>query len=142
MTMMEQGIQCRGIMDITGRVWRSVGAAAQTLEPAGGNVILAVLVFLPFLMGLAVYGAGRTGGGERDGRGISRTGRVLAVCAVTAQFLLMLLAAGIFYRNARLMPPRLYEPAGTALGCVIPAFTCFCCGRWEPSWACFCRRTL
>ncbi len=125
MTMMEQGIQCRGIMDITGRVWRSVGAAAQTLEPAGGNVILAVLVFLPFLMGLAVYGAGRTGGGERDGRGISRTGRVLAVCAVTAQFLLMLLAAGIFYRNARLMPPRLYEPAGTALECVIPGICGF-----------------
>lgn len=85
------------------------------------NWILAILVFLPFLMGLAVYGAGRAGEGPRDGRDISRAGRILAVGTVTAELLLVLALAGIFYGNSRIMLLHLYEDAEMALKCTIPA---------------------
>ncbi len=125
MAMMEQGIQWMGMMHMTGEAWRPAVATAPTLPSVSGNIILTILVFLPFLMGLVVYTAGRAGGRERKGRDISRTGRILAVCAVAAQLLLVLLSAGIFYSNSRGMPPHLYESAETALDCVIPGICGF-----------------
>lgn len=122
--MMEQGIQWKCMTHMSGGAWQSVGAAARMLSPASGNAILAILVFLPFLMGLVVYKAGSMGCRERDGRDISRAGRALAVCAVTVQLLLVLLLAGIFYRNFRIMPG-LYEPGEAALECVIPGICGF-----------------
>ena len=56
--MIEQGIQWRDMADMANRVF-SPGGVARTQAASGGNFSLAVLVFLPFLMGLAVYGAGR-----------------------------------------------------------------------------------
>jgi len=119
--MIEHGIQWRGMLNMADRVWKPDGAAALTQAASGGNPGLAVLVFLPFLMGLVVYGAGRAGSRERDGRGISRAGRVLAVCTVTVELLLVLLLAGVFCRNYQIMPPHLYKTTGMALECAIPA---------------------
>lgn len=82
---------------------------------------LAVLVFLPFLMGLFVYGTGRAGDKKREGRDISRIGRMLAVCTVAAELFLVLLLAGMFYWNSRIMLLHLYEDAELAMECAIPA---------------------
>ncbi len=118
--MIEQGIQWRDMADMANRVF-SPGGVARTQAASGGNFSLAVLVFLPFLMGLAVYGAGRAGGRERHGRDISRAGRILAVCTVTGELLLALLLAGVFYRDSRIMPLHLYEAAEMTLEYTIPA---------------------
>ena len=103
---------------------RAAGSAAMP-SVSGGSISLAVLVFLPFLMGLIVYGAGKTGEKEREGKGISRIGRTLAVSTVTAELLLMLLLAGLFYENSRVMLLHLYENAETALEYTIPAICGF-----------------
>lgn len=58
---------------------------------------LAVLVFLPFVMGLAVYGAGTAAARKQDGKGMGRAGHILAVSGVTAELLLVLLLAVSFY---------------------------------------------
>lgn len=118
--MIEQGIQWRDMADMANRVF-SPGGVARTQAASGGNFSLAVLVFLPFLMGLAVYGAGRAGGRERHGRDISRAGRILAVCTVTGELLLALLLAGVFYRDSRIMPLHLHEAAEMTLEYTIPA---------------------
>ena len=83
--------------------------------------VVAILVFLPFLMGLFVYGAGRAGEKKREGRGISRAGRTLAICTVAVELALMLLLAGMFYWKSRIMLLHLYEDAEMALECAIPA---------------------
>lgn len=85
------------------------------------NMSLAVLVFLPFLMGLVVYGVGTAGHKKRDGLGISRPGRILAVCAVAAELLLVLLLAAGFYGNSRIMLLHLYEETELALEYTVPA---------------------
>lgn len=78
--------------------WRDImGMAAGTVPES--NISLVILVLLPFLMGAAVYGAGRTGSQKRAGRGISRAGRLPAVCAVTAEMLLVLCLAGFYFRH-------------------------------------------
>lgn len=119
--MIEHGIHWRGMMNMASRGWGAVGAAARTQSVGGGNLSLAALVFLPFLMGVVVYGAGWAGGKERHGRGISGAGRILAVCTVTAELLLVFLLGGIFYRDSRIMLLHLYETAETTLECTIPA---------------------
>ena len=85
------------------------------------NMSLAVLVFLPFLMGLVVYGVGTAGHKKRDGLGISRPGRMLAVCAVVAELLLVLLLAAGYYGNSRIMLLHLYEETELALEYTVPA---------------------
>ena len=85
------------------------------------NMSLAVLVFLPFLMGLVVYGIGTAGHKKRDGLGISRPGRMLAVCAVVAELLLVLLLAAGYYGNSRIMLLHLYEETELALEYTVPA---------------------
>lgn len=118
--MIEHNIQWQSIVDMANRAFRPDGLA-QIQSAPGGNFSLVVLVFLPFLMGLVVYGAGRAGDRERKGRDISRDGRVLAVCTVTAELLLVLLLAGIFYWNSQIMPLHLYGAAETMLECTVPA---------------------
>lgn len=90
-----------------------------------GMIILAILVFLPFLMGFFVYGAGKAGERERQGRNISRIGRILAVGTVMTELLLVLLLAVLFYGNSRIMPLHLYEDTETALEYTIPAICGF-----------------
>lgn len=93
--------------------WYHMVSMAQGFQ-TDGSISLAVLVFLPFLMGLLVYGAGRAGD-------LSRLGRILAVGAVTVELLLMLVLAGMFYWNSRIMLLHLYENTETALEYTIPA---------------------
>ncbi len=64
---------------------------------------LAVLVLLPFVMGLVVYGAGAAAARWQGGKGIGRAGRILAVCTVTAELLIMLLLALLFYKRSQIM---------------------------------------
>ena len=119
--MIECGMQLCSVVNMVSRGWKPDGVAAQVQSTVSGNLSLAVLVFLPFLMGLVVYGTGRAGDKERDGRDISRTGRILAVGTVTAELLLVMLLAGVFYWNSRIMPLYLYETGEMTLECTIPA---------------------
>ena len=101
---------------------QGLGSAAMQLGSAsGGNISLAVLVFLPFLMGLLVYGTGRAEEKGQEGRDISRLGRFLAVGALMTELLLALVLAGMFYWNSRIMLLHLYENTETALEYTIPA---------------------
>ncbi|GFH95455.1 Na(+)/H(+) antiporter subunit D [Lachnospiraceae bacterium] len=86
------------MMTECGMGWRDIMSMAAGTVPRG-NIGLVILVLLPFLMGAAVYGAGRAGSQKRAGRGISRAGRLLAVCAVTAELLLVLCLAGFYFRH-------------------------------------------
>ncbi len=85
------------------------------------DMSLAVLVFMPFLTGLATYWIGKAGDGKREGLGISRGGRIAALCAVAAELLLALLLAALFYGNSRIMLLHLYEETELALESSIPA---------------------
>lgn len=97
------------------------GMTVQSGPASGGNISLAVLVLLPFLMGLIVYGGGRAGEKEREERGIARLGRILVVGTVIAELLLMILLAGLYYGNSRIMLLHLYEDTEMALEYTLPA---------------------
>lgn len=96
----------------------------------GINISLPALVFLPLLLGLLTYAGGKNvqnaeSISERDGQGISRLGRILAVCGLAAELAIVLALAGVFYWQSRIMPLHLYETSEMALEYTIPAICGF-----------------
>ena len=88
---------------------------------------LAVLVFLPFVMGLIVYGAGAAAASKKSGKGMGRAGQILAVSAVVAELLMVLLLVVSFFGQCQSAPVQtLNVPGGeTALEYTIPGICGF-----------------
>lgn len=86
---------------------------------------LAVLVFLPFVMGLVVYGAGAAAERSRGGKGMGRAGRILAVGTAAAELLIVVVLAVLFYRQSQIMLLHLYETSETVLEYTIPGICGF-----------------
>ena len=87
------------------------------------EIILAVLVFFPFAAGLIVYAIGAGKGKQPVGEGSScdskkgfhRAARIVAVCSVAAEFVLVVYIAVFCYIQSRTVDLPLYSGTGNGL---------------------------